>query len=178
MTTPYSLKVVPADAGQPCDECQACCTVMGVHDEGRFEKPNYERCIHQCNTGCAIYEDRPPSCRHFYCMWKTAHHVNVYRRLRNINYRPDRCGLIFDYDPMLDVVKVWEVKPGASRWQHNKKLILKVSQDCRRPCLVIDEAWGRRATWEQVPAAQKEQMRHFAEGVSREIEREIKRRNG
>lgn len=173
---PYSLKVVQEDAGQPCGECQACCTVMGVHDEGRFDKPNYRRCEYQCDSGCAIYKDRPPSCRHFYCMWKTAYHFNVYRRLRNSIYRPDKCGLIFDYDPMADVVRVWEVKPGAARWKANKNLIVKVSQDCRRRYLVIDEAWGKRATWDQVSAAHKANMKRLGEEIASEIEEEIKKR--
>jgi hypothetical protein len=150
--------------------------VMGVHDEGRLDKPNYQRCEHQCDNGCAIYKDRPPSCRHFFCMWKTAYHFHAYRHLRNSIYRPDKCGLIFDYDPILDVVKVWEVKPGAARWKANKKLILKVSKDCHRPYLVIDEAWGKRATWDQVPAALKEEMNRLGEDMNSEMEKEIERR--
>ncbi len=148
---PYTLKVLPLGAEQSCGECQACCTVLGVHDEGILDKPNYERCQHQCDTGCAIYQKRPLSCRHFWCMWTAAGVFPMYRKLRKNILRPDRCGLIFDYDPLGDIIRVWEVNPGAASWKANKKLIQDVATDCKRMAVIIDEKSGRRAKWEDMP---------------------------
>ena len=57
-------RVVP---GRECGTCTLCCKVAAVEE---LSKPNGVWC-HHCLKGkrCAIYDERPPSCRSFYCQW-------------------------------------------------------------------------------------------------------------
>lgn len=54
-------------AGRSCGTCSLCCKVVGVEE---LAKPIGAWCPH-CHQkkGCAIYEQRPPSCRIFICQW-------------------------------------------------------------------------------------------------------------
>jgi len=51
-----------------CGECQLCCKLLGVRE---FNKPHGVWCPHvgPPGRGCAIYDDRPESCRGFTCLW-------------------------------------------------------------------------------------------------------------
>jgi len=49
-----------------CGDCTECCTVLEVD---AMRKPPDVRCRHQCRHGCAIYRERPQSCREFTCAW-------------------------------------------------------------------------------------------------------------
>jgi Fe-S-cluster containining protein len=53
--------------GRECGTCTLCCKVAAVEE---MEKPNGVWCSH-CVAGkrCTIYDQRPPSCRTFYCQW-------------------------------------------------------------------------------------------------------------
>ena len=61
---PASRTTVP---GRECGTCTLCCKVAAVEE---FSKPNGIWCRH-CVKGrrCTIYDQRPPSCRNFYCQW-------------------------------------------------------------------------------------------------------------
>ena len=101
-----------SDPDRQCGPCTACCTVMGVPE---LEKGLHQECEHLGPTGCRIYAHRPASCRTFACQWL--------RGLLELDgsidpaLRPDRCGVIFDYQPDTpfgDVYTAWELEPGAS----------------------------------------------------------------
>lgn len=49
-----------------CGPCTFCCTAAGVPE---LNKPAGVPCEHITPEGCAIYEDRPESCRDFECAW-------------------------------------------------------------------------------------------------------------
>ncbi len=49
-----------------CGTCFLCCTALAVPELG---KKNGEPCVHASMEGCAIYDDRPLSCRVFACAW-------------------------------------------------------------------------------------------------------------
>ena len=67
-----------------CEGCEVCCTVCEVPE---LSKPSDKRCGH-CNGGCAIYAERPPSCRSFDCYWLTSELSD--------SLRPDKCGVMFE----------------------------------------------------------------------------------
>jgi len=87
-----------------CEECTACCRALGYTHEGYSEiNPNVipsleviaregvvfdfgTECNKVCDTGCSIYENRPPICMDFNCAYIT-HNLNI-------KYRPDKCGFI------------------------------------------------------------------------------------
>ena len=62
MTTP-----VQAVAGRSCGDCYLCCFLPEIDE---FSKPANVPCSH-CGTasGCAIYAERPQTCRDFFCAW-------------------------------------------------------------------------------------------------------------
>ena len=63
-TTGLNPRVV---AGRECGSCTLCCKVAAVEE---VRKPNGVWCSH-CVAGkrCTIYDQRPLSCRSFYCQW-------------------------------------------------------------------------------------------------------------
>jgi hypothetical protein len=70
-----------------CGTCTACCRLMGVEE---FDKPDGQWCQHcAIGAGCRIYEDRPPSCRNWSCMWRQFPNLLPQEELR-----PDRCGFV------------------------------------------------------------------------------------
>jgi hypothetical protein len=53
--------------GRSCGTCMMCCKVPAIPE---FAKPPGVWCQHAAGgKGCAIYPDRPGSCRAFYCLW-------------------------------------------------------------------------------------------------------------
>jgi hypothetical protein len=50
-----------------CGSCTLCCKVLAVP---ALEKPGGTWCRHcRPGRGCGIYEERPPECRTFRCLW-------------------------------------------------------------------------------------------------------------
>lgn len=66
-----------------------CCKVMGVPELGKLPG---EWCPH-CDpkVGCTIYEDRPPNCRDFACVWLQAQTREEHNLMKAADLRPDRC---------------------------------------------------------------------------------------
>lgn len=70
-----------------CGTCTLCCKVTAVFEIG---KPVNTWCHHcKIGEGCAIYNDRPLSCRTFECTWYA--NENLPDELR-----PDRCKVVFE----------------------------------------------------------------------------------
>ena len=73
-----------------CGSCTLCCRLVPVKEIG---KKASTRCPHQRHgKGCAIYADRPLSCRLWNCGWLQGAAVS----------RPDRTGYVLD--PFPDVL--------------------------------------------------------------------------
>ena len=59
-------RVVP---GRACGTCTLCCKVIGVAE---LAKQPGTWCVHCVRgQGCGIYDERPVSCRTFFCLWMT-----------------------------------------------------------------------------------------------------------
>jgi hypothetical protein len=106
---------------QICGSCQACCEVVGVHE---LNKPTYTKCEHQCQSGCGIYEQRPPSCASYYCLYQ-AGIFGVGDEMR-----PDNLGVIFDFrtTKVGDAIGAWEVWENAADELHVVKLIEQLAE--------------------------------------------------
>jgi hypothetical protein len=73
-------------AGRGCGACNVCCVVPKI-DEPALQKLPGCRCPNAAGDGsCAIYEQRPRTCREFYCGWRLADWID--ERLR-----PDQSGI-------------------------------------------------------------------------------------
>jgi hypothetical protein len=115
------LAALPTD--RSCEGCTACCTTHGVVE---LKKPYFEPCKHQCATGCAIYSQRPPSCRDFYCQWRVGAVGGE---------RPDTSGIVIDIGPVWDVAGemrsaygVFEVRPGALEAPANQEQVKRLAE--------------------------------------------------
>lgn len=77
-----------------------------------LDKPQNTRCPNQCASGCAIYAERPESCRRWSCLWLLAEGQTepVFRNMA----RPDRVGVILNADATGHLFAV-EVAPGSMR---------------------------------------------------------------
>ena len=50
-----------------CGSCTLCCDYLGVTE---IHKPEFCECWNLDRKGCAVYDNRPPSCRQFDCAWR------------------------------------------------------------------------------------------------------------
>jgi hypothetical protein len=81
-----------------CGPCTACCTVMGVLELG---KPYNVPCEHVCQGGCAIYKDRPRTCRSWECQWRCGFVEGMQET------RPDNLGAMLEWNPHVAAIEVW-----------------------------------------------------------------------
>jgi hypothetical protein len=92
-----------------CNSCALCCKVLNV--EGLAVQGKW--CPH-CKPGsskgcCSIYEDRPPVCVGFDCLWR----VNA---TLGDDLKPDKCGLVIEqYPDNFLIISVDKHK--ANNWQ-------------------------------------------------------------
>ena len=68
--------------GRDCGGCTVCC-VFPTINKPEIQKQSGVRCRHCHETGCGIYDSRPPVCRAYYCAWRT---VDIFGE----DWRPDR----------------------------------------------------------------------------------------
>jgi hypothetical protein len=79
-----ALPLVP---GRECGACNVCCYALTI-DDPELQKPQGYRCKNsRPDKSCAIYEQRPQTCRRFHCGW---------RRLKWVRegLRPDVSGVL------------------------------------------------------------------------------------
>lgn len=98
-----------APAQRSCDGCTLCCKLMGIPE---LEKQPGNWCRHcQIGTGCAVYADRPQTCRGFMCGYLVWDQVGPH-------WNPGRCRMVITADkPGQIVVRVDEGRPDIWR-QH------------------------------------------------------------
>jgi hypothetical protein len=92
-------------SGRDCGGCTVCC-VLPTIDKPEIQKQSGARCIHCAATGCAIYDNRPPICRAWYCAWRT---VDIF----GDDWRPDRSGVM----PLIEtegIPEQFEIRTGLS----------------------------------------------------------------
>jgi hypothetical protein len=109
-----------------CDGCTACCKIMQVRE---LDKPANVWCKHcRIGAGCAIYEERPHSCRTFECVWlQTQHGKNPLA----LELRPDTSRVvIYTTDNGNTIVlNVGPDRPDA--WKHGEmgRLVARMLAD-------------------------------------------------
>lgn len=79
-----------------CGECQACCTTHGVDELGKKPETRCQNLQKPPLFGCAIYEERPPSCRQWNCVWRAEPSV------LDGESRPDKLGVVYDCQTLPD----------------------------------------------------------------------------
>lgn len=72
--------------GRDCGGCTVCC-VFPTINKPEIQKQSGARCRHCHETGCAIYDNRPPVCRAYFCAWRS---VDIFGE----EWRPDLSGVM------------------------------------------------------------------------------------
>jgi len=90
-------------SAKQCGTCSLCCKTMVIPE---LKKPKDSWCPNFVRgSGCAIYHERPPSCRDFTCYW-------LLDPAMGPEWKPDRCKMVLDARQEWLVV---HVDPGADR---------------------------------------------------------------
>lgn len=115
MKTPLNLVRSSAEAleaQRSCGTCTACCVLPRIAPEEFFPKgkQGYTPCENLCAAGCSVYEQRPPTCSGYTCLWRAGILVGDERR------RPDQLGLMFTVEDLVSglAVEAWELWDGAA----------------------------------------------------------------
>lgn len=104
-----------------CSDCTLCCRLLPTRE---LKKAANERCKHQRLHGCAIYAQRPMSCRLWSCRWLVNDDTEPMRR-------PDRSHYVIDIMPdyvtvvnnetgertNIEVIQVWCDPKHPDAWQ-------------------------------------------------------------
>lgn len=70
-----------------CGSCNVCCVALTINDVALQKVQGYRCKNAQPDNQCAIYEDRPQTCRKFECGWRLLKWVRP-------GLRPDRSGVL------------------------------------------------------------------------------------
>jgi hypothetical protein len=77
----------PLVPDRSCGECTVCCEAL-IIDAPQLKKLPGVLCPHCVREqGCAIYEQRPPGCRDWHCLWRQAATLDE-------SWRPDKSGIL------------------------------------------------------------------------------------
>jgi hypothetical protein len=127
----------PLVPGRICGSCTMCCTVVGVEE---LNKPAGVTCSHVvAGKGCAIRDQRPRSCRQFFCGWRLDPNIDSL-------WKPDISGFVLTislrYGAMLVMVDptrplAWKVQPyygrlkewSARAFREDKRIVAVVGSD-------------------------------------------------
>lgn len=95
-----------------CQGCTMCCKLLGVKE---LAKPVNKWCDHcSIGTGCKVYDDRPPTCIEYKCVWlqskEDGHDLPD-------NLRPDRSKVVVSatMDDHIFLAHVDPARPNAWR---------------------------------------------------------------
>ena len=87
MVPEAATRAFPLIADRPCGTCNVCCIALTI-DEPALQKVQGCRCRNaEPDNSCAIYDDRPQTCRSFECGWRRLKWVRA-------TLRPDRSAVL------------------------------------------------------------------------------------
>lgn len=91
MTNPPDPLIAATDPAlrNDCGNCTYCCTVMKVKELNKGANTPCVHCV--AGSGCAIYNDRPQSCRAYECLWFRSQRFD---KPLPASIRPDRCKVV------------------------------------------------------------------------------------
>jgi len=125
----------PLVPGRICGSCMLCCTVMRVDE---LNKPSGVTCSHAvAGSGCTIRDQRPRSCRRFFCGWRLDPNIDSL-------WKPEISGFLLTislrYAALLVMVDparpfAWRMQPyhgrlrewAAGAFKENKRIVAMVA---------------------------------------------------
>ena len=112
-----------------CGTCTMCCSVMAINE---LSKPKNILCVNcSIGVGCKIYDDRPPSCRVFRCLWLQTQTLGA--NALPLQMRPDKSKvvLVASPDEKTVIAKVHPNYPAAWKWKGIGLLLGQLSEKIR-----------------------------------------------
>ena len=103
-----------------CGTCTACCKVFAIPE---IKKPLGEWCQHcDIGKGCKIYEQRPPICRAFECLWlQSQKHPGAEFEPA---LRPDHCKVVFSATTDENIIAGTTMPGSPLAWQRKDVLAM------------------------------------------------------
>lgn len=95
-----------------CGTCTACCRVYAIP---ALDKPAGKWCEHcAVGQGCKIYDQRPPLCSEFKCVW-----LEIQESGKRISdeLRPDRCKVVFSMSTNDRIMAAFTMPGAPLAWQ-------------------------------------------------------------
>ncbi len=92
-----------------------------------LDKPMWVKCENECEGGCSIYDDRPESCREWFCFWRADGNGLVIKE----HERPDKIGIFVELcqvegsEPLAAIRESW---PGGADSPEARDLIRRIAQ--------------------------------------------------
>lgn len=129
------LEEAPLVHDRKCGECSMCCKLMAIDE---LEKPLGVWCEHVLKRrGCAIYDNRPPSCAAFQCgylIWPIAGDHWLPSKSKMVIVVEDENRMAIHVDPALP--NVWKAEPYYSdlktwAWQaaqHDQQIVVSIAR--------------------------------------------------
>jgi hypothetical protein len=74
---------------EKADKCKGCTSCCELNTISEINKEKYKMCKHCNGSGCSIYDNRPISCKKYYCSYAQVDNANI-------ELRPDNCKMIFE----------------------------------------------------------------------------------
>ena len=115
-----------------CGGCRACCSTNGIVE---LDKPPRRKCPHECSKGCAIYAERPQSCRDYACLWLLGHGEDW--------ERPDKIGVLVEEregQPLGVQYFAKETRARKAKSARGKRYLVQLSKATGRPVFVLDRS--------------------------------------
>jgi hypothetical protein len=132
-------RLLAVTSGRKCGDCQECCWVPEIPELGQQA---YERCPHQCESGCGVYDKRPTVCRDFTCLWLSGQFEE--------KHRPDRIGLAVQDSTLFTLayfgvphIIVYSAVPRAELFCNSERMKLLFSLAATGTNVIIDDPEGR-----------------------------------
>ena len=136
--------------GRNCGGCTLCCKLLSVEE---IETPPLAWCPNcDARKGCAIYDDRPAECRHFYCEY-------LLNGTLGVHWRPSKCKMVvvleeyanalvihvdpsrphaWRQEPFYSEIRQWARREARQQrqvvvWQGDTKIVISPEADDRWP---------------------------------------------
>ncbi len=122
--------------GRTCGGCTMCCKLLGVVE---LDKPMGVWCAHALKgSGCAIYEQRPQTCRTYDCFWLTHPEMADY-------WKPDRSRMVVTAQEGWSLISILVDAGYPDAWR-------------KHPYYADLKAWSERSDQLQVVAGKRRWM--------------------
>jgi hypothetical protein len=101
-----------------CGTCTACCRVFAIAEMP--EKKAGQWCQHcAVGKGCKVYDERPPTCVEFECLWLLSQKRSDPRERLSPELRPDRSKVVFSPSTD-DTIMAATLMPNAPAAHHRR----------------------------------------------------------